>query len=189
MSPPPATGRSRMGACETTPPTMRAGETSQRPPYTSTQGRLFLAPYHRPPLAGVKLVRPRPRLPARRCGRSSLTPGRATAPNRSDEEKPRSQSRPARRPRARPPGEFAMPLDSRGPYGCGNRPSLTAVRKTVRAANVPKTRLRCPLFRRCSVIMNEPACADAQLPGPLIRVKRSLMTARAWSWEHGSICA
>ena len=69
-----------MGACETTPPTMRAGETSQRPPYTSTQGRLFLAPYHRPPLAGVKLVRPRPRLPARRCGRSSLTPGRATAP-------------------------------------------------------------------------------------------------------------
>ena len=34
----------------------------------------FLAPHDRPPLAGVKLVRPRPRLSARRCGRSSLTP-------------------------------------------------------------------------------------------------------------------
>ena len=32
------------------------------------------APDHRPPLAGIKLVRPRPRLSARRCGRSSLTP-------------------------------------------------------------------------------------------------------------------
>jgi hypothetical protein len=84
-----------MGACETTPPAMRAGETSQRPPYTSAQGRLFLAPHHRPPLAGVKLVRPRPRRPARRCGRSSLTPVRATAQNRSDEEKPHHSPRPS----------------------------------------------------------------------------------------------
>ena len=44
--------------------------------------RLFLAPDHRPPLAGIKLVRPRPRLPARRCGRSSLTPDRRGSTNR-----------------------------------------------------------------------------------------------------------
>ena len=90
---PPPGGR-RMGACETTPPTLRAGETSQRPPHTPTRRRLFLASDHRPPLAGLKLVRPRPRLPARRCGRSSLTPARATAQTGSDEEKPQPQSHP-----------------------------------------------------------------------------------------------
>jgi hypothetical protein len=65
-----------MGACETTPTTQCApGGTSQRPPHGQhAQQRLFLATDHRPPLAGIKLVRPRPRLPARRCGRSSLTP-------------------------------------------------------------------------------------------------------------------
>jgi hypothetical protein len=69
-----------MGACETTPTTQPPpGETK---PATSAhipqpRGRLFPAPHHRPPLAGIKLVRPRPRLPARRCGRSSLTPGPA----------------------------------------------------------------------------------------------------------------
>jgi hypothetical protein len=47
---------------------------------------------HRPPLAGLKLVRPRPRLPARRCGRSSLTPARTTAQIGSDEEMRQQQS-------------------------------------------------------------------------------------------------
>jgi hypothetical protein len=37
-------------------------------------------------------IRPRPRLTARRCGRSSLTPARATAQTGSDEEKPQQQS-------------------------------------------------------------------------------------------------
>ena len=76
-----------MGARETTPTTnARPGQTS---PATSTQPNpreAFLASDHRPPLAGIKLVRPRPRLQARRYGRSSLTPARATAQTGSDEE-------------------------------------------------------------------------------------------------------
>jgi hypothetical protein len=74
------------------------GEPAQRPPHQDNPARKasFLAPDHRPPLAGIKLVRPRPRprLPARRCGRSSLTPDRATAQTGSDEEKPQQQSHP-----------------------------------------------------------------------------------------------
>src|SRR5260370_26926749 len=102
MSPAP-TGRSRMGACETTPPATRAGEPAQRPPARSATPRegLFLASDHRPPLAGLKLVRPRPRLTARRCGRSSLTPARATAQTGSDEEKPQTSPAQARRPATR----------------------------------------------------------------------------------------
>jgi hypothetical protein len=58
-----------MGACETTPPATRDRETSPatflRP---HPRRRLFLAPDHRPPLARLKLVRPRPRLKARAAG-------------------------------------------------------------------------------------------------------------------------
>ena len=50
--------------------------------------RLFLAPHHRPPLTGIKLVRPRPRLPARSCGRLQLDPG------------PRDGAKPQRRGKA-----------------------------------------------------------------------------------------
>lgn len=68
-----------MGACET-----HSDDHARRgnQPATSARRRLFLAPDHRPPLAGLKLVRPRPRLPARRCGRSSLTPARRDGTNR-----------------------------------------------------------------------------------------------------------
>jgi hypothetical protein len=91
------------------------------PPITA--GRLFLAPDDRPPLAGIKVVRPRRGTLNRRhsgCGRSSSTPDRTTAQTGSDEEKPQHQARPlARRPatqshRVRP----ARPPDSRGPHGC-----------------------------------------------------------------------
>jgi hypothetical protein len=79
-----------MGARETTPTTThRPGQTA-KPPLLIRQPRrrLFLAPDDRPPLAGIKLVRPRPSAMtgAYRCGRSSLTPGRATAQTSSDEE-------------------------------------------------------------------------------------------------------
>src|SRR6266581_4109436 len=80
----PAHAGGRMGGCETTPPDLRApGRTTQRPlPPASTTWQAFLACDHRPPLAGVKLVRPRPRPDGRyRCGRSSLTPDRAPARN------------------------------------------------------------------------------------------------------------
>src|SRR5258708_6120344 len=73
------------------------GGTSQptlpHPP--NSRSRLFLAPDDRPPLAGIKLVRPRPSALTgayRACGRSSLTPDRATAQTSSDEEKPEQQS-------------------------------------------------------------------------------------------------
>jgi hypothetical protein len=89
-----------MGAGETTPPShARRGNQPGDRLTRQTPGRLSLAPDHRPPLAGIKLVRPRPRLPAWRCGRSTLTPGRATAQTGSDEEKPELQSPPKARRR------------------------------------------------------------------------------------------
>ena len=102
--------------------------------YLSPGKGSFLAPHHRPPLAGIKLVRPRPRLPARRCGRSSLTPVCATAQSSSNEEKPTSQSRAqARRPGQGHRVNLPCPLDSRGPHGCGNRTQRDAVRRNRRA--------------------------------------------------------
>jgi len=64
--------------------TAHRGQAPRRPPpSTHNQQWLFLATDHRPPLAGVKLVRPRPRPDGRyRCGRSSLTHGRAAARTR-----------------------------------------------------------------------------------------------------------
>src|SRR5215472_19308310 len=65
------------------------------PPFRIHQhrSRLFLAPDDRPPLAGIKLVRPRPapdgRLPLRAL---QLDPDRATAQTGSDEEKPQHQA-------------------------------------------------------------------------------------------------
>ena len=91
-------GRCRMGACETTPTTTRTGETSPATSARRPRRRLFLAPDHRPPLAGLKLVRPRPRRKARRCGRSSLTPARRGGATGSDEEKPQPKSPQPRRP-------------------------------------------------------------------------------------------
>jgi hypothetical protein len=87
-----------MGACEATPATHshnRGKDRAKRPPPTQdnpAERLRFLAPDRRPPLGGVKLVRPRPRLSARRCGRSSLTPARTTAQTGSDEETRQQQS-------------------------------------------------------------------------------------------------
>ena len=82
-----------------------------------SQGGLFLASDHRPPLAGLKLVRPRPRLTARRCGRSSLTPARATAQTGSSEEKPQQQSHP--NPGGRRPGHRVTGSIQHGPLIAG----------------------------------------------------------------------
>ena len=70
-------GRRRMGGCETRSAGLRI------PWQPATTGpRLFLVPDRRPPLAGLKLVRPRPRPDGRsRCGRSSLTHGRTATRN------------------------------------------------------------------------------------------------------------
>src|SRR6266536_1729288 len=90
--PPPPWAGGRMGGCEThsAGPAHTPGEPPSEPPAPQPQPRrLFLAPDHRPPLAGVKLVRPRPRPDGRyRCGRSSLTHGRAAARNRHLRGKP-----------------------------------------------------------------------------------------------------
>src|SRR5579862_849011 len=73
-----------MGGCETH--SARPHNSGDPPPATpapaTITARLAVPrPDHRPPLAGVKLVRPRPRPDGRyRCGRSSLTHGRAAAP-------------------------------------------------------------------------------------------------------------
>src|SRR6266487_5985622 len=73
----PPSGRRRMGACETTPTTTRPGKPAQRPFPRPTRRRLFLASDRRPPLAGIKLVRPRPRLPGAALRALQLDPGLA----------------------------------------------------------------------------------------------------------------
>jgi hypothetical protein len=83
-----------------------------------SQGGLFPASDHRPPLASLKLVRPRPRLTARRRGRSSLTPGPRDGKNRSDEEKPQQQSHPNPAVGDRVTGSIQHgPLTARVPMG------------------------------------------------------------------------
>ena len=89
-----------MGGCEThsAGPAHAPGDHHQTPSPRNPNPRLFLAPDHRPPLTGLKLVRPRPRPDALRCGRSSLTHGRATAQTGSCEESQGTVLPPARRP-------------------------------------------------------------------------------------------
>jgi hypothetical protein len=76
---------------------------------------------HRPPLAGLKLVRPRPRLPARRCGRSSLAPDRRGSTNRQRRGKATTKVHP--HPGGKRTGHrvnSVRPLDNWGPHGCGH---------------------------------------------------------------------
>ena len=82
-------------------------------------GGSFLAPHRRPPLAGLKLVRPRPRLTARRCGRSSLTP--PARRHKPAATRKRHNHSPNPQPGVRRAGHrvnSARPLDNWGPYGC-----------------------------------------------------------------------
>ena len=102
-----------MGACETTPPATRR-DTHATPDNPAATGP-FLSLEDLPPLAGVKLVRPR------RCaaaGAPALTPGRAAgrprAAARKDPEEQLAQPGGARSHRAR----SVCPLDTGGPYGC-----------------------------------------------------------------------
>src|SRR5437867_66233 len=74
----PPSGRRRMGACETTPTTTRdRGNQPSGPSHTQPAERLFLASDRRPPLAGIKPVRPRPRLPGAALRALQLDPGLA----------------------------------------------------------------------------------------------------------------
>src|SRR6266704_5391294 len=74
----PPSGRRRMGACETTPTTTRdRGNQPSGPSHTQPAERLFLASDRRPPLPGIKLVRPRPRLPGAALRALQLDPGLA----------------------------------------------------------------------------------------------------------------
>src|SRR6266702_1505921 len=95
-----------MGARETTPTTKPAGEPASYPPHSpKPAGRLFLAPDYRPPLAGIQLVRPRPRHTARAAG-APAGPRPRDGTTGSDEEKPQLQSPPpARRQQAGSPGQ------------------------------------------------------------------------------------
>jgi hypothetical protein len=82
-----------MGACETTPTTSRDRGTSQRPPHDN-HAQEGCSPL---PIVGRRLPASSsfvlaPRLPARRCGRSSLTPARPAAQTGSDEETGQQQS-------------------------------------------------------------------------------------------------
>jgi len=108
-----------MGACETTPPTSTSPGKPTQPtlPRPPDPRRLFLAPDHRPPLAGVKLVRPR----------RSAAAGAPAGPRTARQHKPAATRKatttvtPARRPDShRSPGQTTMPLDSKGPHGCTN---------------------------------------------------------------------
>jgi hypothetical protein len=120
----PATpGRCRMGACETTPTTTHTGKPARPPPKPSDPetSRLFLAPDHRPPLARLQLVRPRPApWQAPRLRALQLDPDRAAARNPAPARKARRTVHPARRSpaghRANPP----RPLDKGTPHGCAN---------------------------------------------------------------------
>ncbi len=103
---PASPGRRRMGACETTPATTRHRGNQPASSAHANRRRLFLAPDHRPPLAGLKLVRPRLRLPARRCGRCSLTPVRARRHKPAAMRKATTTVPPQpRRPANRSPGQ------------------------------------------------------------------------------------
>src|SRR5690349_14737582 len=102
-----------MGACGTTPHTS-AGNQHATPDNPIATGP-FLALNDLPPLAGVKLVRPR------RCaaaGAPALPPGRAAgrprAAARKDLEEQSAQPGGVRSHRAR----SVCPLDTGGPYGC-----------------------------------------------------------------------
>jgi len=101
-----------MGGCETHSADLRTHPASPthprpRPPATS---RLFPAPHHRPPLARIKLVCPRPRPGGRyRCGRSSLTRGRAAAHTGSCEESQQKVAPASPATTARPPGQPTTP--------------------------------------------------------------------------------
>src|SRR5438046_8935315 len=84
----PPSGRRRMGACETTPTTTRdRGNQPSGPSHTQPAERLSLASDRRPPLAGLKLVRPRPRLPGAALRALQLDPGLARRHNRQQRGK------------------------------------------------------------------------------------------------------
>ena len=123
---PPTRASGRMGGCETTPPahTRTRGPSANPRPATTTQPGSSPPGDHRPPLAGVKLVRPRPRPDRRyRCGRSSLTPDQARqretgSCGESQQTENRKQvPHPARRPTTGHRDKSPCSLDNQFPHG------------------------------------------------------------------------
>src|SRR5215469_8956453 len=114
----PAQAGGRMGGCETTPPDSRTGPPgSQYPrPRRATTQRAFLARDHRPPLAGVKLVRPRPRPDGREGLRAlQLDPRPRSGREPSATRKPSTTANPAN---TRPPGQDSTrSLTAKAPMG------------------------------------------------------------------------
>src|SRR5262249_29460180 len=104
MAPARTLARRRMGACETTPPTVRPRDNAR--PFTQTPQGLPGLPDDRLPLAGVKLVRPRrpaapgaPAVPLQREQRGAV----------STPEKGTKNSQPSLAASAQPPGHFCTP--------------------------------------------------------------------------------
>ncbi len=110
-----------MGACETTPPTMRAGETSQRPPVHVNPGTALPRSLSSA-AAGRGQARSSSPAPAGAALRAlQLDPGPRDGTKPQRRGKATSQSPP--RPGDRRQGHRVnspCPLDSRGPHGCGN---------------------------------------------------------------------
>src|SRR5689334_20997690 len=104
--------RRRMGACETTPPATYREHAHD--PGKPTAEESFPAFEDLPPLAGVKLVRPR------RCAAAGAPAGpwprgeRTRAAARKDPEEQSAQPGGAPSHRVR----SVRPLDTGGPYGC-----------------------------------------------------------------------
>jgi hypothetical protein len=93
---------------------------SQRPSqHAHPSTRLFLAPDHRPPLAGIKLVRPRPAplTGAYRLRALQLDPGPRDDTTGSDEESHHNTYTPTRRPSQVTGSDLHALLTARPPMG------------------------------------------------------------------------
>ena len=144
-----------MGGCET-----HSAGLAHRPPEASTPPanarprqatirQAFLACDHRPPLAGVKLVRPRQRPDGRTgCGRSSLTRGRAAARSQQLRGNPAQQPTPGRLPGHRV--RTARSVDSEGPHGwliCVSPPAQSAQLAAARSRRSARFGIACSTNR------------------------------------------
>jgi len=114
-------------------PTARPGKPAQRPSCALIpQQAVPRSRSSAAPLAGLKLVRPRPRRTARRGGRSSLTPPArrhtAAAARKSHNHSPTPTRRPT--PQVTGPNQHA-PLTTEVPMGAATRPSTTQSDETL----------------------------------------------------------
>jgi hypothetical protein len=120
MSDPPASGRRRMGACETTPTTTRDRGKPASDPRTKTTHQEKRSSL---PIIGRRLPASSSFVLARAKGAAlralQLDPDRATAQTGSHEESHNHSPTQTRRRRTGHRVDPPRPLDSWGPYGCG----------------------------------------------------------------------